>query len=155
MFWPASTKSVFPYPPAIFLIFLSASPDNSFDGFLFFLSIRAEDGAKTRKEKVVNNLNDAHEAEAEVEAHETTCIANKGGYCDVNITLVVSVVGVLDEELDDCYILQGIGVNKIVHVFCNFFFGWINWIVNAAHFFKLYQAPYSITYISNISLLLN
>ena len=86
---------------------------------------------------MVHNFKEAYEAEAEAEAHEASRIADEGGDGDGLVTLVVGVVGILDEELNDCHIFHGILVNEFVHCFFNISFGWIDRIVYVAHFINL------------------
>lgn len=82
---------------------------------------------------MVHNLKEADEAEAKAEAHETSGIADKGGDADGNVALVVSVVGILDKELDDSHIFHGIFVDKVVHCSVNVSLRWIDRIVNVAY----------------------
>ena len=103
---------------------------------------------------MVNNLKKAYEAQSKVEPHEATCIADKGDEGDVDFTLIVGVVGVLDKDLNDSHILPGIAMDKVVHVFGNISFGWLDGIANVAYFLDLYHVLYFMTYVWHFIFLL-
>ena len=123
-------------------------PENSsLNGFLF-LSYRVsiKESPEAGKEKVIYDFKEADEAEAEAEAHETPCIADKGGDRDGDISLVVCVVGILNKELDHSYIFHSILMDKIVHcLVVNFCLWWIDRIVNVAYIIILYHGLNVVT----------
>ena len=103
---------------------------------------------------MVNNLKKAYEAQSKAESKEPTCIANEGGGSDVNVAFIVGVVGVLDKDLNDSHILPGIAMDKVVHVFGNISFGWLDGIANVAYFLDLYHVLYFMTYVWHFIFLL-
>ena len=122
---------------------------------ILFLIIGTKDCPETGKKKVVYNLKEANKAEAEAEAQETSCIADKGGDGDGNITLVVSVVGILNKELNHRHIFHGILVDKIVHCVFNVSLGRIDGVVDVAYIINLYHSIYVITGCGHFVSLLN
>ena len=104
---------------------------------------------------MVYNFKEGDETKAKAEAHETPCIADKGGERDGNIPLGVGVVGILNKELNDCYIILGILVDKIVHPFIHVCLWWIHRIVNVAYLINLYYVLNVITGCEHFVLLLN
>ena len=91
---------------------------------------------------MVNDLEKAYEAQSKVESHEATCIANEGDEGDVDFTFIVGVVGVLDKDLNDSYILPGIAMDQIVYVLVNISSGWIDGVADVAHFIDFYHVLY-------------
>ena len=96
---------------------------------------------------MVNDLEKAYEAQSKVESHEATCIADEGDEGDVDFTFIVGVVWVFHKDLNDGDILPGIAMDKIVHVFVNISFGWMDGIIDVAYFFDLYHVLYFMTYV--------